>query len=137
MFTVESKVGRLLEIRGETLRSPTDVERMVKMIRADVGLRPRTESVVICADYRPLTVFADDVAEAYRSMLLQFNPRVARSVILVAKNGAVAQLQLTRLVREAENADRRVVNDPAAARTWLGEVLTPQERARLAEFVGA
>jgi hypothetical protein len=136
MFTVESRVGRLLEVRSETLHTRAEVTQLFGMIRADLARRPRTESVVICADYRRLTVFPDDVADVYRSMLLQFNPRVARSAFIVSKDGALAQLQLSRLVREAENPERRVLRDVASIMQWLGEVLSPPERARIAQFLG-
>jgi hypothetical protein len=44
-------------------------------------------------------------------------------------------MQLSRIVREAQNPDRRVFFATDDAEAFLGEVLTPAERIRLAQFL--
>jgi hypothetical protein len=44
----------------------------------------------------------------------------------------VLGLQIQRMIREANNPNRRAFRDPDALVAWLGEVLSVQERIRLA-----
>jgi hypothetical protein len=44
-------------------------------------------------------------------------------------------LQFIRLVRESNNPDRRIFYEPEPLSEWLAHVLSPEEQARLAEFL--
>ena len=43
--------------------------------------------------------------------------------------------KIARMIREANHPDRKAFRDPKELLAWLGEVLTPLERARLAELL--
>jgi hypothetical protein len=135
--TCEIKVGRLLEIRaGAGYSSVRDVDRMIAMIVAVVGELPAGERLTIAADWRSVGVMSPETAVRAREMLLRANPRVIRSGILTLPDRSLANLQVIRLVREAELENRRHFTSPGSQWRWLSEVLTPPERARLAEFLG-
>jgi hypothetical protein len=63
------------------------------------------------------------------------NSRVLRSAALGSPESPSAMLQFLRLVRESDNPDRRMFDDPALMVAWLDEVLDAQERARLRAFL--
>ena len=70
-----------------------------------------------------------------REMLARSNPRVIRSAILSSPDQSLANLQVVRLIREAESTSRRHFISADEQYLWLAEVLTDPERARLAEFL--
>jgi hypothetical protein len=130
--TCEMNVGRLMEIRvADGYRCVSDVDQMVAMIRACIGRLKLDEKFVIAADWRWVGVMSPETAMRAREMLASSNPRVIRSAILTAREQSTANLQVVRLVREAENAERRHFTDPEAMRVWLAEVLTTDELARV------
>jgi hypothetical protein len=135
--TCEIKVGRLLEIRVEAgYSSVRDVERMIAMIVAAIGELPAGERVTIAADWRNVGMMSPETALRARDMLMRANPRVIRSGILTLPDRSLANLQVIRLVREAELDNRRHFTSPGSQCRWLSEVLSPPERTRLAEFLG-
>jgi hypothetical protein len=69
-------------------------------------------------------------------MLARTNPRVTRSSILTLPEHPLTNLQVVRLIREAENPGRRHFISPHEQHAWLSEVLTLAESARLAAFLG-
>jgi hypothetical protein len=68
-------------------------------------------------------------------MLARVNPRVTRSAILTLPEDAMTNLQVVRLVREAQNASRRAFTDARDMTNWLSEMLSPAEGARLKKFL--
>jgi len=82
-----------------------------------------------------VAMMSPDTALRAREMLSRANPRVIRSAILTLPERSLANLQVLRLVREAESENRRHFTSPAEQWRWLSEVLTEPERARLAEFL--
>lgn len=68
-------------------------------------------------------------------MLAMSNPRVIRSAILTAPDQSTTNLQVFRLVREAENSARRHFTVAREQCDWLAEVLTTEETARLRQFL--
>jgi hypothetical protein len=135
MFTVERRVGRLIEFDVPELRLPGDVDRMMAIIREKVGEIAPRESAIMAADYRAITVFGPDVADRVREMYSRFNPRVLRSAILLGVEQATVKLQVARLVREAAHPARRTFEHADAMEQWLAEVLTLEELARLRAFL--
>lgn len=132
----EIRVGRLIEVRAASgYRSVADVDRMIVGLRALMDSSPTDMKFVIAADWRAVTVMSPETAAQVRIMLMSVNPRLLRSAILMSPEQSTANLQVVRLVREAENEARRMFTDMRKQRDWLAEVLTPQELARLNEFL--
>jgi hypothetical protein len=133
MFTVEVRAGRLIEAR---LVSLADVDEVIRFERAmgeafgSVGGRS-----VVCADWRQANILAPPVAERLIALLQRGNPHVERSAILLAREHATFNLQVERLVREAQNPARKTFREAAAMVDYLGDALTPGEKARVAEFL--
>jgi hypothetical protein len=68
-------------------------------------------------------------------MLLRMNQRLVRSAILTLPENPTTNLQVVRLVREAENERRRLFTDPQDMQVWLAEVLSREALARLRAFL--
>lgn len=128
--------GRLLEIRvAAGYRTVSDIEEMIAMIKRNVARLPAAEKCVIAADWRAVHVMPPHTAARAREMLMEVNPRVARSSILTLPENPTTNLQAVRIIREAENPNRRHFTSTRQMHTWLSEVLTPEESARLEEFL--
>jgi hypothetical protein len=129
MFTVERKVGRLVEA---LMRSPVTVEDLNSadqaMEEATRGLRG---SAIVLADYTQTRFLLAEHAEHLVQIFRRHNDDFERSAILVSASSAVGVLQMERVIREASNPSRRAFRDPAEAASWLSEVLSVAERARL------
>jgi hypothetical protein len=135
--TCEMPVGRLMEIRvAAGYRAVADVDEMIQMMVDRVSRLPADLKYVIAADWRGVTVMAPETAARARVMLSKANARVERSSILTAVDQSTSNLQVQRLVREAENENRRHFVSARAQHAWLAEILTREESRRLAEFLG-
>lgn len=130
------RVGRLLEIacpRG--LRSTTDVDELEAQINEAVKALRVGVRAIIFADWRTCTTFSPDTAERVGLMFTRDNAFVERSAILHQETSAMGVLQLSRLIREARNPERRVFSSFPEASTFLREKLTAEESARLTELI--
>lgn len=135
--TCEFVTGRLLEIRvAAGYRAVSDVDHMIGMIEERVAKLPPGEKYAIAADWRPVHVMPPDTAARAREMLLAVNPRVTRSSVLTSPENRTVNLQVARIIREAENPNRRHFASADEMHAWLSEVLTPEESARLKTFLG-
>jgi len=136
MFTVECRVGRLVEARVTV--------QVLSMQALDQGiaigrsvLARRTEPIVVCADMRAAKVFSPEVSQRFLEWATVVNVRLVRSAILVSPQNPTSVLQNERMSRETGHPQRRTFRDPAEVRGWLGEVLTPAEQRRLEEFLAS
>lgn len=126
-----------MEIRvAAGYRSMGDVDEMIMMMINRVDKLPADVKYVIAADWRSVTVMPPETAARVRVMLSKANARVERSSILTAADQSTANLQVQRLVREAENENRRHFVNAREQHAWLSEILTPEESRRLAQFLG-
>jgi hypothetical protein len=129
--------GRLLEIRvADGYRTVEDVDQMIAMIGENVAKLLPEEKFSIAADWRAVQLMPPEVAARARQMLTKVNPRVVRSSILTLPANPLTNLQVIRLIREAENSSRRHFTSAKEHHAWLSEVLTPKESQRLAKFLG-
>jgi hypothetical protein len=134
--TCELTVGRLLEIRvADGYKSVADVDHMIHMIQKSFAALKPEGKIVIAADWRAVQMMSPDTAARAREMLAGVNPRVIRSSILTLPENPLTNLQVVRLIREAENTARRHFSEPRALVTWLAEILTPAEVQRLRAFL--
>ena len=135
MFTVEVRAGRLIEARIEAL---PNLERAAAYTNGFAQVLQRfsgTERMILCADHRAVAVYSQPVTDELASLFGAMNQRLDRIAVLVAPSNATLTMQLSRIVRQAQNPDRRVFFTTDDAEAFLGEVLTPAERLRLAQFL--
>jgi len=134
--TVEICVGRLMEIVvRDGFRSVEDVEAQRARIEAALVGFPKTQTIVIAADWRACQVMTQPAASAMGAMLASYNARIERSAILGSPTAPLAVLQFLRVARETKHAGRRVFEDRRPMLGWLGESLLPAERERLEQFL--
>src|SRR5262245_43770365 len=132
------RVGRMMEICvRDGFRSVEDVETQRALITKAMGTIPADQSVVIAADWRQCQLMTQPAANALGPMIASFNARIQRSAVIAPSTAPVAVLQFLRVVRETRHPARRVFEDRRAMLAYLGEVLTPEERARLEQFLPA
>jgi hypothetical protein len=131
-FTIERRVGRLVEVRIVAPLSTEDLTQFPLQFTSAAG----QEQVVACADMRGLNLLGPGMSEEFGQNLRQGNSIVLRSALLVPKSAAAVKLQMNRMTREAGVAIRRVFDDPLPLCQWMSEVLTAEEATRLASFLG-
>jgi hypothetical protein len=132
MFTVEMRVGRLMEFRFEGEVS----EAEVKALRSRVGelLVRAGQTVVACVDARRCTPIQGDTGMVVGLMRAD-NRALERSAVVITEGTVVGQ-QLASAIAEAKNPARRTFTSVAEAVTFLSSVLTPAESERLKAFYG-
>jgi hypothetical protein len=112
-----------------------DVDDMIAKASVQFATLGPQQQVVVAADWRPCKLFTPEVAERARQLLVGVSPHVERSGILHRADQAVSVLQVFRLAKECNFANRRVFTDAAQMEAWLAEVLNLHERARLRTFL--
>jgi hypothetical protein len=132
-FTVECRVGRVVEARVMTLRDADDVSQFGLAMRAEF-MRARRKCV-ICADVRGIALLSPTVSDLMIGVLASGNPHLERSTLLLPVTGAAFHLQAERIVRDSKCDDRRTFRNPHELAAWLDEVLDDAERARVRAFL--
>lgn len=132
MYTIENRVGRLVELRVE---SPVTYEELLEFhsLLADV-CKPIAGQIVMCTHLVAATVFNQQVTQRWTSIIKQDAPIVERNAVLVG-DGAVFSMQVERIIREAGHKNRKAFLSPSDLSAWLGEILTVRERGRLDSFL--
>jgi hypothetical protein len=134
--TATLHVGRLLELRlAVGFRNVAFVSEIFATMDTEIQRLPASVRVVIAADWRRCRVMSSDASEALVANLARYNPRIERSGAVASEDSPSAVLQFTRLIRESGNPERRLFTNPHEMASWLGEVLAPDERRRLEEFL--
>jgi hypothetical protein len=128
-------VGRLLEIRVAGFRSSADIHAQTAGIAQAVASLPKDTKYVIAGDWRVAQIMAPEIAEGAAEMLARANSSITRSGILTLPEQSTANLQIFRIIREAQNPSRRHFTSALAMHRWLSEELTPVESARLLVFL--
>lgn len=134
MFTVERNVGRLVEVRVESLRSSSDAEAFIRAIRGAI-VEAAPARIVVCADHRAVPIYTQAVSDRLVELFTSINQGIDRAGLIVARTNATFSLQIERIVRESQNPLRRVFYDPDTVTAWLSEVLTEPEVARMRAFL--
>jgi len=135
VFSLVCRVGRLVEVRVESLETVEEVAQVEERF-SEVVSAVRAQ-VIVCGDYRNLRLFAPAVADRFMAVMAGSNERVERSAVLLPRAGGTASLQISRIVRETRYRSRRAFRELAPLEGWLGQVLDETERARLGEFLRA
>jgi len=131
-FSAVCRVGRLVEARMRWVNDAADVQGFLMQMKNAFAIAGQS---VICADWRSALVLPPQASDALLELLRQGNGHFERSAVLLAPEDAMFGLQVERLLRGAENPGRRAFRAAPALLTWLGEVLTPTERRRAADFI--
>jgi hypothetical protein len=133
MILLQHRVGRLFETRFAT---PIDQKELEEFDRTRALLRSQVgEERVVVMDLRLTSILPPELADSLVALLHGPNPKLLRSGVLVPTSSATVAMQLTRIVREAKNDRRRVFSSVLGLEAWLGEVLDPEERTRLRQFL--
>jgi hypothetical protein len=132
MYKVENHVGRLVEVK---LASPLAVEDIQKFVQDMMAVMQKIPGKYVGAvDMLEAHVFPAAIADKLSQLLSGASTHVERSALLIG-DSAVFGLQVERVIRDANNPNRRVFRSTREMVSWLSEVLTPPERARLERFV--
>lgn len=132
MHTVANRVGRLVEV---TLASPVTLEEAEQFARENIALMETIPGKFVgVTDLLGAHVVPQDVADRIIRLLSANAGRVERSAMLIGDSALLA-LQVERLLRSANQPNRRAFRDPAELAAWLNEVLNVQEQAELQQFL--
>jgi hypothetical protein len=132
MFSVEIRVGRLLEIRMESPLSDAEVLEFRNLTSAAVVTANRP--IIVCTDLLRARVFSPESAAQITAMMQRDNPLVERNAVLVGES-ALFSMQIERMLREAGPRSRRTFREAVPLKKWLKEVLTDDELWRLSIFI--
>lgn len=132
-YTVEARVGRLIEARVHRLSTAEDVDAYGMTI-AELALRARV-TPVLCADHRPVAIYPPAVTDRLVEAFRPNNGRFARIAILVLPSNATLSMQLRRIAREARFEHRKVFAEASDAIAHLVPSLDEAEARRLREFL--
>ena len=115
-------------------RTLHDVDEMIAQSAAQFAKLDQRRAVV-AADWRACKLFTPEVAERALELLVGVSPHIERAAILHRADQATSILQVARLVRECQFADRQVFTQAGLMARWLSEVLEPPECERLRAFL--
>jgi hypothetical protein len=132
MYTIENRVGRLVELRVESPVTEEELMRFHDMLAK--ACKPIKGQIAICTELVGATVFLQPVAARWIEIIRQESPIVERNAVLVGE-GAVFSMQIERIIRQAGFKNRKAFLVPGALVAWLGEILTARERTRLEQFL--
>jgi hypothetical protein len=135
MYSADVRIGRLIEARLFTLETVDQVAQFETVMR-EAFSKTGGKKAVICADWRQANVLRPDVADRLIGLLTRGNTFLERSAVLLAREHATFNLQVERLVREANNPARKTFRATGPLEIWLDEVLDSAERIRLRDFLG-
>jgi hypothetical protein len=132
-FTVENRIGRVLEARLFAPRTVDEVEAFRERLRAAFAVAG--DRCLICADWRGANLLAPPVADALVGLLRRGNRHFERSAVLLPEGSPLFALQVDRVVREAANPARRTFVAARVLCAWLGETATDAEKKRMTAFL--
>jgi hypothetical protein len=129
-------VGRLIEVRVESgYRSTEDVDAAFADFARMVAKLPAEQRIVTVIDWRRCPVMSAAASEHMVPMMLRANPRSERTAALASRDSPIAVMQFNRIITESKHPGRRLFYEPDTLITYLGEVLTLPETARLRAFL--
>jgi hypothetical protein len=134
-FSLETRVGRLIEARIFDLRTSDDAEVYSAAMRAHILRLPTAKQPILLADHRPIVIYPQAAADRLVELFTQMNAQLERVAIIAAPSNATLVLQLNRIVREAAYARRRVVFTPDDVVSHLAAALDSGELARARAFL--
>lgn len=132
MYSVEKHAGRLIEVK---LASPLTAEDVQQFIQKHLVLMQQIPGKYVgVVNLLDAHVFPPAVAQMLSQMLSGASSHVERTALLIGES-AVFSLQVERVIRDAQNPNRRAFRNPRELITWLSEVLLPAEQRQLEKFM--
>lgn len=132
MYHVENPAGRLIEVK---LASPLTVEEVQQFAQKHIAIMQKIAGKYVgVVNLLEAYVFPPAVAEGLAKLLSGAASHVERSAFLIGES-AVFGLQVERVIRDANNPNRRAFRHGPELVAWLSEVLTFAERRELERFV--
>ena len=135
MWTIEQRVGRLVEIQVASpilLPELAGFGERIGEIAARLGRQG--QRLIACTDLTAANILPPDVAEWFIRLMQRDNPVLERGAFLIGTS-AVFALQLERMFKQSSSLTRRTFREPWLLLDWLGELATPVERDRLRRFL--
>jgi hypothetical protein len=133
MISMEVHEGRLVEIRFSPPITEEEIARFIQQARENPARFPG--AYVVCVETSQLKLLTPPLVDKLVELMRPHNPKVERQAFLLRPGSAISFLQVDRMIREAGSSARRAFTDEESLKQWLGEVLTPAERARLGRFL--
>lgn len=131
MYELRRTVGRLVEIR---IASPVELSEAAAWGAAHDALIDAVVGPYVCfVDLVDATVFPPEVVDAYVSVM-KSEPRLLRTGTLLSPSPLFG-MQIQRMIREADNPNRRAFRAPEELFAWMSEVLDLEERLRLRQLL--
>lgn len=137
MYTVENRIGRLVEVRLIAPMGLDEVPGFGAACKHELGRALRRQSgklAVVCTDLRAFAVLSPDLFGAITVMMRGNNIMCERTGQLT-QSSAVGTMQADRAVREAGVVDRRNFNQVDQIVAFLSEVLSERETERMVAFL--
>jgi hypothetical protein len=135
MWTIEQRVGRLVEIQ---IVSPILLPELAgfgqRIGEIAARLTRQGQRMLVCTDLAAANILPPDVAESFIRLMQRDNPVLERGAFLIGTS-AVFALQLERMFKQSSSLTRRTFREPWPLLDWLGELTTPVERDRLRRFL--
>ena len=136
---VESNVGVLIEIRFVGSPDLDEVILFEKRLHSLVSrvAKTGTRKAIFCTDLRLCGILRPEVSERVIGLMRYDSPHIERNGFL-ATGSAVLDLQIHRTMSQAGAPERRrMFRNEGALMTWLAEVTSPAEQARLRLFLSS
>ncbi len=131
MWSIQRVVGKLVEIK---ISSPVSLEETVPWSAAHDELIASIDGPYVCfVDLAHAKVFPQEVVEGYVKTMKN-EARLRRTGTLLNTSPTFG-MQIQRMIREAQNPERRAFRDPRELAAWLGEALDQNEVRRLREIL--
>ncbi len=133
MWAIEHAVGRLVEIR---IWSPVSLAETGPWAQRHNAVSDAVVGPYVClVDLVDATVFPPDVVDGFVSTMRN-EPRLLRTATLLNASPTFG-MQIQRMIREADNPERRAFRDPAELLAWFSGVLTDAECARVCTLLAS
>jgi hypothetical protein len=131
VYTLQNKIGRLIELRVE---SPMEIHDLHNFPVEATRAVSKHSKVVVVTDLLGARVFTQNVADEIIHLIQHDGPRVERNAFLVGES-AVFSMQIERIIRESAAPGRRAFRTVPTLESWCKDVLSPAEMSRVVEFL--
>jgi hypothetical protein len=133
VFSIENRVGRLLEIKMGGIWTTEEVVAFAMRYRDVAGAAQ--VPFIACSDLREARLFPPDAADQMLSFMRGRKTRIESNAILIGDSPIVG-LQADRLIKGASHPGRLLVRTVGETLAFLEPMCSGAERARLREFLG-
>ena len=130
---INHRVGRLIETRVRAIIDLEDVLQLRQRLLAI--LATSSESFLSAIDVRAgINLGRNQIAQVLLQTFRDSSDGIERTGILVGAD-ALMPVQVEAMILRAGHPGRKVFREVEPFLEYLGELATPEERARLAEFI--